>query len=42
MIKNVIKVVTPTEDLLKKCAEKIDSMDIGSVMIIDKDNQWAE
>lgn len=39
MIKNVIKIVTPTEDLLKKCAEKIDSMNIGSIVIIDKDNQ---
>jgi len=39
MIQNVIKIVSPTEDLLKKCAQKIDSMNIGSVVIIDKDNQ---
>jgi len=39
MIKNVIKIVTPTEDLLKKCAQKMDSMNIGSVVIIDKDDQ---
>jgi CBS domain-containing protein len=39
MIKNMIKIVTPTDDLLKKCAQKMNHMNIGSVVIIDKDNQ---
>ena len=39
MVRNVIKMVYPSEDLLKNCAKKMQSLNIGSIVIIDKENQ---
>jgi len=39
MVKNVIKVVSSSKDFLKNCAQKMNSLNIGSVVVVDEEDQ---